>query len=105
MVAVRDFSGLAISAWALASAAASAPTLVLECCMTDLLGKQFKADRPGFRSLRPQSVPRGLFGVLRQKRLQLRLGPVVVKRGRPGLAIDVGKLRPGVGAAHVDSPD
>ena len=43
---VRDFSG-AISACALASAAASAPILSLECCMTGLPREQFKADCAG----------------------------------------------------------
>jgi len=38
MVAVKDFSGFAIAVWALASAAANAPTLVLECCTITLLG-------------------------------------------------------------------
>ena len=48
MVAVKDFAGFAISAWALARAAANAPTLVLERCMAGLLSKQYKTDRPGF---------------------------------------------------------
>ena len=47
MVAVRDFSGLAISAWALASAAASAPTLSLERCMAGLHVQNLKADGAG----------------------------------------------------------
>ena len=56
MVAVRDFSGLAISAWALARAAAIAPMLVLERCMASLLVQHFKADGAGFRSLGPHAV-------------------------------------------------
>jgi hypothetical protein len=36
MVAVEDFSGLAIWAWALASTAVSAPMIVLERCMACL---------------------------------------------------------------------
>ena len=46
MVAVRDFSGFAISAWALASAAASAPIRSLERCMTGLQFQNLKAVRP-----------------------------------------------------------
>src|SRR6516165_6524271 len=105
MVAVRDFSGFAISAWALASAAASAPILSLECCMTGLHSEQFKTDRPRLRSFGPHPVPCGLPGILRYQGLQLRLGPVMVERGRPRQPIEVGKLGPGVGAAHVDGPD
>ena len=48
MVAVRDFSGLAISDCALASAAASAPMLLLERCMAGLQLENLETDRPGF---------------------------------------------------------
>ena len=44
MVAVKDFSGFAISAWALASAAASTPTLSLERCTAGLHVQNFKTD-------------------------------------------------------------
>ena len=47
---MSDFSGLAISAWALASAAASAPILLLDRCMARLLSENVKADRAGLRA-------------------------------------------------------
>ena len=56
MVAVRDFSGLAISACAFASAAASAPMLLLERCMAGLQIESLETDRAGFRSLRPHPM-------------------------------------------------
>ena len=46
MVAVSDFCGFSISACALASAAASAPMLLLERCMIGHRFQDFKADRP-----------------------------------------------------------
>jgi hypothetical protein len=51
MVAVSDFSGLAISACALASAVARAPILWLDRCMARLLTRDVKADRPRLRAL------------------------------------------------------
>src|ERR1039458_4375145 len=48
MVAVSDFSGLVISACALASAAAMAPIDSLERCMIGLHLEQIEANRPGF---------------------------------------------------------
>src|SRR6516225_5780299 len=100
MVAVRDFSGFAISAWALASAAASAPMLPLQRCIASLRAQNFKTDGPGFRSLGPHPVPCGFLGVLRYQGLQLRLGPIMVEGGRSGQPVEIGKLCPGVGAAH-----
>jgi hypothetical protein len=47
MIAYRDFSGFAISAWALASAAASAPTLSLQRCMANLRFRELKVNRVG----------------------------------------------------------
>src|SRR3974390_2318979 len=101
MVAVRDFSGFAISAWALARAAASAPTLSLEYCMPGLQFQNLKADRPRLRSFGPHPVPCGLLGILRDQGLQLRLGPVMVECRRSGQPIEVCKVGPGIGAAHV----
>ena len=48
IVAVRDFSGFWISAWALASAAASAPMLPLQRCMASLRVQNLKTDGAGF---------------------------------------------------------
>jgi hypothetical protein len=47
MVAVRDFSGFAISTCAFASAAASVPMLLLERCMAHLRIQDLKADGAG----------------------------------------------------------
>src|SRR6516164_10447641 len=105
MVAVRDFSGFWISACALASAAASAPMLSLQCCMAGLRFQNLKADGAGLRSLGPYPMPRGLLRLLWHKGLELRLGAIVVERSRPGFPIQIGKLRPGIGAAHVDRSD
>src|SRR5579872_6197131 len=102
MVAVRDFSGLAICAWALARAAANAPMLALDCCMVSLQIKKIETDRARFRSLGTHPVPRGLPGILRHKCLELGLGPVVIERGGAGQPVEVGELRPRIGAAHID---
>src|SRR3984957_11406347 len=64
MVAVRDFSGLDISACALASAAARMPTLGLDCCMIGLFSKQFEADGSGFRAFCLYTVPGSLPSIL-----------------------------------------
>src|SRR6516164_3262971 len=47
----------------------------------------------------------GLASVFRYQGFQLRLGPVMVERGRTGQPIEVCKLGPSVGAAHVNGPD
>jgi hypothetical protein len=57
MVAYKDFSGFAISAWALASAAASAPTHSLQRCMADLRFHKLKANRAGPRALAGTPCP------------------------------------------------
>ena len=52
MVAVSDFSGLVISACALANAAAIAPMVSLDRCIARLHGAQeIKTDRPRFGTL------------------------------------------------------
>src|SRR6516164_8595176 len=105
MVAVRDFSGFAISACALASAAASAPILSLECCMICLQLQNLKADGAGLRPSGAYPVPCGFPGILRYQGFELCLGPVMVNRRRPGQPIEVCKLGPGIGSAHVDASD
>ena len=54
MVATSDFSGLASSACALASAAAIAPIVSLDRCMAVLLGEKIKADRTQISSAWPE---------------------------------------------------
>ena len=46
-----------------------------------------------------------LLGVLRHQLLQVGLGALVLLVGRAGPAVGGGKLRPGVGGAHIDDPD
>src|SRR3954467_11466856 len=51
MVAVSDFSGLASSIWALASAPAIAPMVSLERCIGDLLLHEVEVTAPDFERL------------------------------------------------------
>src|SRR5258705_11814059 len=78
MVAVSDFSGLASSICALASAPAIKPMVSLERCMGGLPIMKFKADGAGFRAFGADTVPDGFLGVLRH---QLLLWP---RRSRDG---------------------
>src|SRR6516162_10770990 len=50
-------------------------------------------------------MPRGFLRILWHKGLKLRLGAIVVERSRPGFSLQIGKLRPGIGAAHVENSD
>ena len=80
MVAVSDFSGLAISAWAFANAPAI--KVALERCMTGLRWLQeIETDGAGLRALAAHAVPDGLPGVLWHQLLQLSFGRVMVEIG------------------------
>src|SRR6187399_149310 len=105
MVAVSDFSGLTISDCALASAAASVPTLWLERCMAGLLSEQVKADGPGLRALCADAMTRGFPGILRHQGLQLGPRSLVIQGRLPSCLKQAGKFGPCVGAAHIDGPD
>src|SRR4051812_20778235 len=97
MVAVSDFSGLTISSCALASAAASVPTLSLDRCMARLLAHDdVKTDGSGFRTFGAEAMARGFLGILRHQRLQFGLGSFMVERGLPGCLKQACKLCPGV---------
>src|SRR2546429_648941 len=96
MVAVSDFSGLASSIWAFASAPAIAPIDSLERCMTNLRHLKIKADGPRFGSLASNAVPNSLLGVFRHQLLQLCLCSFVIQKSCAGLAKDTGKFRPGI---------
>src|SRR6266436_1534633 len=104
MVAVSDFSGLASSICALASAPAIAPIDSLERCMTNLRHLEVKADGAGFGSLGPDTVPNRLLGVFGHKLLQLDFSGFMIEKGRPRLAKHPGQFRPGIGRRHVDNP-
>src|ERR1039458_9350747 len=79
IVAVSDFSGLVISACALASAAAIAPIDSLERCMTALHFQQIEADGAGFGSLGTDAVADRLLGIVGYKSLELGLGLFMLK--------------------------
>src|SRR5258708_4149471 len=78
MVALRVFSGLASSPWALVSAAAMAPMDSLERCIGRLHIHQVEADRTAFRPLSPNSVPHGFLGIFWYQFLEVRLGSFVL---------------------------
>ena len=71
MVAVSDFSGLASSVCALASAPAIAPIVSLERCMTGLRLEQIEADGAGFRALGANAMAGRLLGIFRHQLFQL----------------------------------
>src|SRR3954451_4742556 len=85
IVALSDFSGLASSIWALASAPAIAPMVSLERCMGRLRLLQIKTDGAGFRTFGPDSVPNRFLGVLRHQLLELGFRRVVFGMGAAGL--------------------
>src|SRR5450755_164039 len=105
MVAVSDFSGLASSAWALASAPAMAPIDSLDRCMGCLLAQDIEAHRPGLRPFGPNPMTDGLLGVFRHEAFELGFGALVLEKGRPGPTEHPGHLSPGVGRAHIDDPN
>src|ERR1700719_1978696 len=102
MVAVSDFSGLASSACALASAPAMVPIDSLDRCMGCLLAQDIEAHGPGFRTLSPNAMPDRLLGVFRHQSLEFGLGALVLQKSRPGPAKHPGKLGPSIGRAHID---
>src|SRR6516165_5465999 len=105
MVAVRDFSGLTSSAWAMARAEASAATDSLDRGMGGLRLQHIKAHRPRFRASRFDTVPDGLPGVLRHQRFELAFRSFVVEKGTPGVSEERGQLRPGIRRTHIDDAD
>src|SRR5215510_11115959 len=102
MVAVRDFSGLTSSAWALAKAEASAATDSLDRGMENLALQHIEAHGAGFGALGFHAVPDGLPGILRHQGFELAFGPLVVEKGATGGAEERGELCPGIRRAHVD---
>src|SRR5262245_50532400 len=102
MVAINDFSGLMSSDWALASALAIAPIDSLKRCMIALRPDGLETDGAGFRAFGPHPMADRFLGIFRHESLQLSLGTLMFQEGRARAAEDAGKLRPGVGGAHVD---
>src|SRR5258708_2596414 len=102
MVATSDFSGLASSDWALASALAMAPIDSLECCIACLHLEDIEADGARFRAFSPDAMADRLLGVLGHQAFQFGLGVLVLQKCRSGLAKDPGEFRPRIRRAHVD---
>src|SRR5262245_5167855 len=94
MVAMRDFSGLTSSAWALAKAEASAATVSLDRGMGRLRLQHIKAHGPRFRALGFYTVPDGFLGILGHQGFELAFGPFVVEKCGPGRAEQSGELSP-----------
>src|SRR5258708_42843 len=101
MVPTSSFSGFASSACALASAAAIAPIVSLDRCMTILPGQKIEADRARLRPFGPDPMAKGLLRVLRHQPLELDLGLLMLEKGLSCRAEHPSKVRPGVRAAHV----
>src|SRR5689334_7295389 len=99
MVPMSDFSGLASSVCALASAVASAAIEGLDHCMARLstICQKVKADRPRFGTLSADAMADRLLGVLRHQAFELDLSLLVLEMRGPGPAKNRGKFRPGIG--------
>src|SRR3974390_363378 len=104
MVALSDFSGLTSCACALASAQARAAKDSLERCMGGLRVQEIQAHRAGPRTLGPDTMTDGLFGVLGHESFELCPGLLMLEVGVAGASEHVGKFRPRIGRAHVDDP-
>src|SRR5262249_45748933 len=102
MIAVRDFSGLRSSGWALASAPASAAMLSLERRMRSLLGQELERDGPGLGAPPAPPVADRLLRVPRDQRLELSLCSFVLDISLSGRPVDGRKLCPRVGPRHID---
>src|SRR3954451_18947240 len=105
MVAVRDFSGLAISAWALASAVARPPIVSLDRCIGRSSPEQVKTDGAGLRALGPDAMTHGFPGVFRDQLLQIGFGGFVFGKRRARPLVDGREIRPGIGCGHIRDPD
>src|ERR1700728_2368841 len=106
IVPTSDFSGLASSICALASAAAREAMESLVRCMIALLaavtGQQIKTDGAGLRALGANAMAGCFLGILRYEPLQLGLGAFMLEMSRAGAGKDPGELRPGIGSRHID---
>src|SRR5450830_870490 len=104
MVAVSDFSGLVISACALASAAAIAPMVSLDWCIAHHHVEEIEADRSGFGTFGLDAVAERLFGILRHQDFEFHFGPFMLQEGRASLAKYPRQFGPGIGCAHINDP-
>src|SRR5262249_8710575 len=90
MVAGGDFSGLMSSTWAFAKAEASAATDSLDRGMGGLPLQHIKAHRPRARALGPHPMADRLLGVVRHQGFELALRALVVEKGFPRVAEELG---------------
>src|SRR6266480_2292304 len=104
IVATSDFSGLASSACALASAAAMVPMDSLQRCMAALHAQNIKAHRTGFGSFGSDAMADRFFGVIGHKGLKLRLGILMLEVSLARASKHAREFRPCIGCAHVDDP-
>src|SRR5947207_3221975 len=98
MVPVSDFSGLASSICALASAVASAAIDGLDRCMAPLPGRsgqEIEVDCSRLGALGANAMADRLFGIFRHQAFELGLCLFVFEMRRPGAGEDRGKLGPG----------
>src|SRR5262245_29813951 len=105
MVAVKDFSGLMSSAWALAKAEASAATDSLDRGMDGLRLQDIKAHRTRFRALGAHAMPNCFLGILRHQGFELAFGPLVVQKRIARVTEQRRELRPLIRRPHVDDAD
>src|ERR1017187_8483866 len=101
MVAISDFSGLASSACAFASAAAIAPIDSLARCMALLHRDKIKADRAGLRALGPYAVARGFLRIVGHQPFEFGFGSLMFEEGGARRTKHPGEFRPGIGPAHI----
>src|SRR5258708_4843484 len=105
IAAVRDFSGLVSSAWALARAAAIAPIDSLDRCMVHLQIHQVKTDGAGFRAFGPQAMADGFLGIFRNQFLEIGLDAFMFLKGGTGPSKGSCEFCPAVGSGHIDDAD
>src|SRR5580700_1920406 len=98
MVATSNFSGLASSACAFASAAAIAPIDSLERCTVLVRREEIETHRARLRALGSDAVAGCFFCVFRHQGLQLGLGALMVDERRR-----VAQKRPANSAQELDS--
>src|SRR5262245_14749240 len=79
-----------------------APIDSLERCMATLHAQDIKAHRTGFGSFGSDAMADRFLGVLGHKRLELRLGVLMLEVSLARAPKHASEFRPGIGCAHVD---
>src|SRR5450631_2794842 len=106
MVAVSDFSRLAISSSAFAKAAAIMPIDSLARCIAGPHNglHELETDGAGFRAFGAYAMPDSFLGVVRHQGFEFALGLLMLEKRRSGPPEAAGKFRPSVGSTHIDDP-